>query len=94
MLQGVNPRGPGYILQRQTLGGEGFPHPYKQRLPDCFGAVFFIQSLIEIYITEEPMQNIGSPAFIFWPGVRGTLEPSFLKPTYILYFHTGTLGYY
>ena len=36
----LNPRNPGYILQRQTLGGVDSTPPYKQRLPDCFGAYF------------------------------------------------------
>ena len=49
----VNPRNPGYILQRQTLG--------------LFLGSFFY-TILEIYINEEPMQKMGSPSFIFWSG--------------------------
>ena len=47
---------------------------------DAFGAVFgyFFKTILEIHINEEPMQKIGSPAFIFWSG--GPLELSYLEP--------------
>ena len=77
MLQGVNPRGPGYILQRQTLGGGMIPYPpYEQRLSAFFGQFFY--AILEIYINEEPMQKMGSPSFIFWSG--GPLKLSCLEP--------------
>ena len=71
----LNPRNPGYILRRQTLGGGGRHPPYKQRLPDCFGAVFLYHPW-NIYKWGAHAKNwityfhilVGGPprTFIFW----------------------------
>ena len=70
----LNPRNPGYILQRQTLGW--IPPPINNNFQAVLGLFFYI--ILEIYINKEPMQKIGSPAFIFWSG--GPLELSYLEP--------------
>ena len=47
-----------------------------------FRAIFeqFFFTILEIYISKEPMQKIGSPAFICWSG--GPLELSYFEPVY------------
>ena len=57
-------------------GGFHTPPPINNAFRPVFGQ--FFHTILEIYINEEPMQKIGSPAFIFWSG--GLLELSYLEP--------------
>ena len=59
---------------------EGGWIPPPPPINNAFRAVLgqFFYTILEIYINEEPMQKIGSPAFIFWLG--GPLELSYLEP--------------
>ena len=52
------------------------PPPMNNAFRLFLGSFFY--TILEIYINEEPMQKIGSPAFIFWSG--GPLELSYLEP--------------
>ena len=86
----LNPRNPGYILQRQTLGRGGVDStpPINNDFQAVLGHSFYI--ILEIYINKEPMQKIGSPAFIFWSG--GPLELSYFEPVYYDFHILGKSG--
>ena len=61
-------------LERLGGGGDSAP-PIKNNFQAVLGHFFYI--ILEIYINKEPMQKIGSPAFIFWSG--GPLELSYFE---------------
>ena len=62
-------------LEVAVYRGGGFHPLYEQHLPAVLGHFFY--TILEIYINKEPMQKIGSPAFIFWSG--GPLELSYFE---------------
>ena len=66
----------GIFCNVKPWGGVDSTPPINNNFQAVLGHFFYI--ILEIYINKEPMQKIGSPAFIFWSG--GPLELSYFEP--------------